>query len=209
MGFWREQVVPRVANKALDNADIAEIRARVCAGLHGDVLEIGFGSGLNVPHYPAAVTGVWTLDPSVVARRIGHERIATSSVPIHTAGLDGHRIDLSDDRFDSALSTFTLCTIPDVSAALREVLRVLTPGGTFHFIEHGGSPDPKVATWQQRLEPVNRRLAGGCHLTRTIDALVEAVGFQVETLDTFYAKRGPKPIGYFYEGLARKPAEAA
>lgn len=209
MGLWREQVVPRIANKALDNADIAKIRARVCGGLHGDVLEIGFGSGLNVPHYPASVTGVWAVDPSAVARRLGRERIASSSVPIHTAGLDGQRLDLPDERFDSALSTFTLCTIPDVDVALREVLRVLKPGGRFCFVEHGGSPDETVARWQRRIEPVNRRVAGGCHLTRSIDTLIVDAGFEIEALDPYYAKQAPKPFSYFYEGFARRPAEAA
>jgi SAM-dependent methyltransferase len=209
VGVWREQVVPRVANKALDNAVIAATRDRVCSGLSGDVLEIGFGSGLNVPHYPGAVTGVWTVDPSDVARRLGRERIAASPAPIHTAGLDGQRLDLPDERFDAALSTYTLCTIPDVGAALREVLRVLKPGGTFCFVEHGRSSEPKVARWQRRIEPVNRRVAGGCHLTRPIDELIVAAGFEVEALDNYYARQTPKVLGYLYEGWARRPAEAA
>jgi len=130
-------------------------------------------------------------------------------VPIHTAGLDGRRLDLPDERFDSALSTFTLCTIPDVDAALREVLRVLKPGGAFCFVEHGRSPEPNVARWQRRIEPVNRRVAGGCHLTRPIDELIVHAGFEIEALDNYYAKRDPKPVGYFYEGWARRPADAA
>jgi ubiquinone/menaquinone biosynthesis C-methylase UbiE len=209
LGFWREQVVPRVANKTLDNAAVNEIRERVCSGLHGDVLELGFGSGLNVPHYPAAVAGVWAVDPSGVALRLAASRIAVSPVPIHRAGLDGAHLDLPDRRFDSALSTFTLCTVPDVERALTEVLRVLVPGGTFHFVEHGRSPDRTVARWQGRIEPVQRRLAGGCHLTRDIDELIGQAGFDVDALDNYYAPLGPKPFTYFYEGRARKPAEAA
>jgi ubiquinone/menaquinone biosynthesis C-methylase UbiE len=209
MGLWQEHVVPRIVDKACDTADVHEARARVCAGLHGDVLEIGFGSGLNVRHYPSTVTGVWAVDPSAVARRLGSQRITASRVPVEMAGLDGQRLDLPNDRFDSALSTYTLCTIPDPDAALSEVLRVLIPGGTFRFIEHGRSPDSAVLTWQRRLEPVNRRVAGGCHLTRQIDELVTSAGFEIEALDTYYAAKGPKPFGWIFEGSARKPADAA
>jgi len=208
MGLWTTQVVPRVADKTLGVPGVRAVRERVCAGLHGDVLEIGFGSGHNVPFYPAAVTGVWAVDPSAVARRLGAERIDASRVPIHPAGLDGQRIEASDGRFDSALSTFTLCTIPDAAAALREVLRALKPGGTFHFVEHGGSPDPKVVTWQRRLEPVNRRIAGGCTLTRGITDLIVAAGFEVQSLDNYYLPGDPKPFGYLYEGRARRPGVA-
>jgi ubiquinone/menaquinone biosynthesis C-methylase UbiE len=209
MGFWREQVVPRLANKTLDTVPVRDIRERVCAGLQGDVIELGFGSGLNVPHYPSAVAGVWAVDPSGVALRLAASRIAASRVPVHAAGLDGAELDLPDRRFDSALSTFTLCTVPDVERALTEVLRVLVPGGTFHFVEHGRSPDRTVARWQGRIEPVQRRLAGGCHLTRDIDELIGQAGFDVDALDNYYAPLGPKPFTYFYEGRARKSAEAA
>jgi SAM-dependent methyltransferase len=205
MGLWTTHVVPRVADKTLGVPGVRAVRERVCAGLHGDVLEIGFGSGHNVPFYAADVTGVWAVDPSAVARRLGEERIAASRVPIHPAGLDGQRIDVADGRFDTALSTFTLCTIPDAAAALREVLRALKPGGTFHFVEHGAAPDAKVATWQRRLEPVNRRIAGGCRLTRSIGDLITGAGYEMESLDTYYLPGDPKPFGYLYEGRARRP----
>jgi SAM-dependent methyltransferase len=208
MGVWTTQVVPRVADKALGVPAVRAVRERVCAGLHGDVLEIGFGSGHNVPFYPPAVTGVWAVDPSAVARRLGAERIAASRVPVQPAGLDGQRIAVPDARFDSALSTFTLCTIPDAAAALREVLRALKPGAAFHFVEHGRSPDPKVATWQRRLEPVNRRIAGGCMLTRAIAELIAGAGFETDSIETYYLPGDPKPFGYLYEGRARRPGVA-
>lgn len=202
MGLWRTHVVPRLADKSLDNKVVRETRDRVCAGLHGDVLEIGFGSGLNVPHYPPAVAGVWAVDPSAVARKLGRERIEASTVPIEIAGLDGQRLDLPDARFDAALSTYTMCTIPDVDAALREVLRVLKPGGQLAFVEHGRAPDPKVAKWQDRLQPIQGRVAGGCHLDREIAALIERAGFTISRLETYYSPIAPKPFSYTYEGVA-------
>lgn len=204
MGLWREHVVPRIADKALDNATVRAARDRVCADLHGDVLEIGFGSGLNVPHYPAAVAGVWTVDSSAVARRLGRDRVDASPVPLHVAGLDGQRLDLPDASFDAALSTYTLCTIPDVDAALREVLRVLKPGGHLAFVEHGRAPDPQVAKWQDRLEPIQERVAGGCHLDREIAGLIERAGFTISRLETYYSPIAPKPFSYTYEGVASR-----
>jgi ubiquinone/menaquinone biosynthesis C-methylase UbiE len=204
VGLYTEHVLPRIVDVVLRTRDFDEIRARVCAGLRGDVVEIGFGSGLNVPHYPEGVTGVWAVEPSSVARRLAERRVAASPVPVRFAGLDGERLDLPDARFDCALSTMTLCTIPDVGAALRELRRVLVPGGRFHFAEHGHSPEPKVARRQRRFEPVQKRLAGGCHLTRDVPALVVDAGFDIAELDTFYMK-GPKPWGYMFVGQARRP----
>lgn len=208
MGFYTDQLVPRATNVLLGTKEFGEkIRARACAGLHGDVVEIGFGSGLNVPYYPAEVTGVWAVEPSGVGMKLAAKRIATSSVAVHRGGLTGERLDLPDDRFDAALSTMTLCTIPDVDAALAEVWRVLKPGASFHFAEHGIAPasDTKVVRTQQRLDPWQVRLAGGCHLTRDIPALLARAGFEIEDLDRRYVK-GPKPWSYMYVGRARKPA---
>ena len=132
------------------------------------MLEIGFGSGLNTAHYPAAVTGVTAIEPSDLAWKLAADRLAATTIPIARSGLDGEKLPLPDDSCDTALSTWTLCTIPDVTAALDEVRRVLKPGGTFHFVEHGLAPDDKVQRWQHRLEPIQKRLFGGCHLTRPI-----------------------------------------
>ena len=205
MGWWLEQVVPRVANKCLDVPEVRELRPRVCEGLAGDVAEIGFGSGLNVPYYPPDVAGIWAVEPSDVAWRMAQPRMADSRVPVERAGLDGQAMDLPDERFDAVLSTFTLCTIPDVDAALAEVSRVLRPGGTFHFLEHGRSPEPTIARWQDRIQPVYGPVAGGCHINRPIADIVERSGLAVEQLDSFYAK-GAKAFAYAFRGLARKTA---
>ncbi|HVE64911.1 MAG TPA: class I SAM-dependent methyltransferase [Mycobacteriales bacterium] len=203
MGPWSTYVVPRLADFFLGMKGPTEARERVCTGLAGDVVEVGFGSGRNTAHYPAAVTGVWAVEPSEVARRLAARRLREASTPVTWAGLDGQRLDLPDDRFDAALSTWTLCTIPDVEAALSELRRVLKPGGVFHFVEHGRSPDASVHRWQQRLQPINGRLAGGCRLERPIADLVTGAGFELESLTTSYAKGDPKPFGYTYEGRAR------
>jgi SAM-dependent methyltransferase len=181
------------------------VRAKACAGLHGDVLELGFGSGLNLPYYPREVAGIWTVDPSGVARKLAAKRIAVSAVPVHDGGLDGERLDFPDDRFDAALSTMTLCTIPDAAAAMAEVRRVLKPGATFHFAEHGLAPDEKVARTQHRFDPWEQRFAGGCHLARDMRALIGDAGFEFEELTTRYIQ-GPKAWSYMYVGRARNPS---
>lgn len=201
MGFYQDQIVPRFVNVALGLREFDPLRERVAAGLEGRVLEVGFGSGLNVPHYPTEVTSVVAADPSTVGRQLAAKRIAQSPIPIDFVGLDGQQIPLPEDSVDHVLTTWTLCTIPDARAALGEIRRVLRPGGTFHFLEHGLSPDPKVARWQDRLTPLQRRLAAGCHLNRPIGELVDHDGFEVTYLDTYYVT-GPKVFGYMFEGAA-------
>lgn len=203
VGLYNDRVLPRLTNVMLGNKEFAKVRARALEGLRGDVVEIGFGSGLNIPQYPAEVTGVWAVEPAGVAKKLAQKRIDESPIPVHPAGLDGQRLDLPDDRFDAALSTMTLCTIPDAVAAVRELHRVLKPGGVFHFAEHGGAPDAKVARTQHRFEPLQKRVAGGCHLSRDIVAIVKDGGFEIEHLDNFYLK-GPKAWGYMFVGRARK-----
>jgi ubiquinone/menaquinone biosynthesis C-methylase UbiE len=176
-------------------------RSRVCAGLDGAVVEVGFGSGLNVDFYPAAVTRIAAVEPSDVGWRLGADRVAASRVPIERSGLDGQRLPFEDDTFDCALSTWTLCTIPDGSAALTELRRVLRPGGTLHFVEHGLAPDPKVQRWQHRLNPLERALAGGCNFNRDIPRMISDAGFTITELDQFYAD-GPKFAAAFSLGVA-------
>ncbi|MDP9332033.1 MAG: methyltransferase domain-containing protein [Actinomycetota bacterium] len=202
MGFYREQVLPRFQDKVMARKLNREVRARVCEGLHGSVVEVGFGTALNTPYYPAEVTKVVAIEPSRVCMRIAEPRIAKSSVPVEYGGLTGERLDLPSGEFDAVLSTWTLCTIPRLDAALTEIRRVLKPGGSFHFVEHGHAPDEKIAHWQERLEPLNKRLAGGCHLTRHISEDIERAGFDIEKIDTYYFKGEPKPVGYTYEGRA-------
>lgn len=205
MGWWARQVVPRVNNRSLDTAEVRQWRPRVCGGLSGDVVEIGFGSGLNVPHYPPAVTAVWAIEPSDVAWDLARPRIAASRVPVRRAGLDGAALDLPDDRFDAVLSTFSFCTIPDLDAALVEVHRVLRPGGALHFLEHGLSPEAAVAAWQDRLTPFNARVSDGCRLNRPIADHVDRSLLQLEALETFYGN-GPKAMAHAFLGVGRKAA---
>jgi ubiquinone/menaquinone biosynthesis C-methylase UbiE len=179
------------------------LRSRVCEGLHGRVVEIGFGSGLNVPFYPAAVTGLAAIEPADLAWKLARQRVAASPVPVERSGVDGQSLPLPDDSFDAALSTWTLCTIPDVAAALGEVRRVLKPGGTLHFVEHGLAPDEKVRRWQHRLEPMQKRLFGGCHLTRPIIDLLNGAGFELVEVDVFYEKGAPKVLAADSLGIAR------
>jgi len=204
MGIYRDQILPRFQDKVMDRKSTRDIRARVCQSLHGDVVEVGFGTGLNAPYYPAAVTRVLAVEPSTLCMRLAEPRMAHTSVPIELAGLTGERLDLPSEESDVVLSTWTLCTIPDVGAALAELRRVVKPGGELHFVEHGHAPDPSVARWQRRIEPVHKRLAGGCHLTRKIPELLEQAGFEIEQLDTYYSEGEPKPFGYTFEGRAIK-----
>ena len=205
MGFYGEQVVPRIINKACGTKTVEPLRRRVCAGLAGDVVELGFGSGHNVAFYPAAVTRVTAVEPSDVGWRLAAERVKAATVPVRRSGLDGQSLPFPDHGFDAALSTWTLCTIPDVAAALREVRRVLRPGGTLHFLEHGLAPDERVRRWQRRLEPVQYRLAGGCHLTRPIVDLLTDAGFTVGEVDVFYEQGAPKFAGADSLGTAVSP----
>jgi SAM-dependent methyltransferase len=204
VGFYREHILPRLVDRACGIASMDGWRAGVTAGLQGRVVEIGFGSGLNVAHYPATVDVVLAVEPAAVATRLAARRVASSLVPVEHIGLDGQAIPLEDGSCDAALSTFTLCTVPDARLALAELRRVVRPGGHLQFLEHGLAPDPKVVAWQRRLEPLQRRLAGGCHLTRDIPAIITDAGFVLDHVEQRYAK-GPRPWSWFTTGIAVNP----
>jgi ubiquinone/menaquinone biosynthesis C-methylase UbiE len=203
VGLYLDRVLPRITDVALSGKEFDKLRAKVCAGLAGEVLEVGFGSGRNVPHLPSAVKRLRAVDPATAGRRLAARRLAAASVPVEFVGLDGEALPLEDASVDHVLTTWTLCTIPDVDRALGEMRRVLRPGGALHFVEHGLSPDANVARWQNRLNPVQKLVFGGCHLNRPIDRLLERAGLVVSSLETFYAK-GPKPFAYLFEGVASK-----
>jgi SAM-dependent methyltransferase len=205
MGLYGEQVLPRIINVACGLKAAAPLRRRVCAGLEGDVVEIGFGSGLNVPFYPTTVTRVAAVEPADVGWKLAHKRLEATSVPVERSGLDGQSLPFADNSYDAALSTWTLCTIPDVATALSEVRRVLKPGGTLHFVEHGLAPDERVRRWQHRLEPVQKRVFGGCHLTRPVVDLLTSAGFTITDLDVFYEDGAPKFVGADSLGAAVSP----
>jgi ubiquinone/menaquinone biosynthesis C-methylase UbiE len=205
MGLYADQVLPRLVNLVCGASSSAPYRERVCAGLTGEVVEIGFGSGLNVPFYPPAVTSVDAVEPAATGWKLAAKRVAASPVPVRRAGLDGQVLPFADDSFDSALTTWTLCTIPDVSAALRELRRVLRPGGSLHFVEHGLAPDAEVQRWQHRLEPVQKRLVGGCHLTREVLPLLRSAGFDVVGSEEFYEPKAPRFLAADTLGVAVSP----
>jgi ubiquinone/menaquinone biosynthesis C-methylase UbiE len=203
MAIYQERVLPHLINVAMNVKAIRPIRARVAEGLAGDVVEIGFGTGHNLPYLPTTVTRLRAVEPSKRSVALAAERIAAAPFPVEIVGLDGESIPLPDDSADAVLCTWSLCTIPDAVAALREMGRVLKPGGELHFVEHGRSPDAKVRVWQDRLNPMQNRVAGGCNLNRDIPALLAEGGFTTTSLDTYYNKGEPKPFSFTYEGRAR------
>jgi ubiquinone/menaquinone biosynthesis C-methylase UbiE len=192
LGIYTERVLPHLVDRTCGTGAIRPYRQRVCAGLRGEVVEIGFGTGHNVPFYPDAVTSVTAVEPSDLSWRLADGRLDASPVPVQRAGLDGQLLPFDDDGFDTALVTFSLCTIPDPGLALGELRRVLRPGGTLHFLEHGLDPDPKVQRWQRRFEPIQVRLAGGCHLTRDVLGMLAAAGFEVREAEHFYPPVTPR-----------------
>jgi len=205
MGFYEDQVLPRVIEVLLGNKGMAKLRRRALEGLAGTVVEVGFGSGPNVPLYPDGVERVLAVDPATVGRRLAAKRLAASRVPVDFIGLDGEHLPLEDASVDNALSTWTLCTIPDATHALTEIHRVLKPGGRLYFLEHGLSPDPQVARRQHQLNSLQNKVAGGCNLDRDISALLSASKLETDHLANFYID-GPKFMGYMYAGTARKLA---
>src|SRR4051794_14292214 len=206
MGLWSTYVTPRLVECGSTSEEMLAYRRRVCEGLSGRVLELGFGGGANLEALPSTVTSLVAIEPSDVAWALSEKRRTASHLPVERGGLDGQRLDLPDASADGALSTFTLCTIPDADAALREVARVLRPGTALHFFEHGLAPDDGVVRWQRRLEPLQKRAFAGCHLTRSIDDLVARSGLQLEWLDKEYGPfpRLMRPWGYGYLGRARR-----
>jgi SAM-dependent methyltransferase len=202
MGFYGDQIVPRLLHVACGAKTLRPLRERVCAGLRGEVVEIGFGSGANVPFYPPAVDRVRAVEPSDVAWKLAGKSLAGGGVPVERAGLDGQALPFPDDTFDSALSTWTMCSIPDPVVALQEVRRVLKPGARLHFLEHGLAPDPQVRKWQHRLDPIEKRLVGGCTFTQPIADLIRRAGFDIEEIDVFYEKGAPKFAGADSLGVA-------
>ncbi|MER7303008.1 class I SAM-dependent methyltransferase [Nocardioides sp. NPDC127514] len=204
MGLWESRVVPHIVDRTCGIEQLEPLRRQACDGLRGQVVEIGFGSGGNIGLYPSEVTEIVAVEPSDVAWQLSASRRTGSSVPVSRVGLDGARLPLADASVDTGLVTFSLCTIPDVAGALAEMRRVLRPGGTIGFVEHGLSPDPGVARWQHRLDGLQQRLFGGCHLARDIPRLVEAAGFTLDRLEQSYLP-GPsfsRPWGYLSVGRA-------
>jgi ubiquinone/menaquinone biosynthesis C-methylase UbiE len=202
MSLYSRFVLPPILNLVMKDKRLRERRERLVPKAHGTVLEVGIGSGLNLPYYDASrVRRLCAVDPSQELLAIARKKARRLGVDVELVPRSAERLPFPDASFDSAVLTWTLCSIPDPAAALAEIRRVLRPGGELFFIEHGLAPDPGVARWQRRLTPLWRPLAGGCHLDRRMDALVRAAFSAVE-IETFYLE-GPHLLTYMYEGTAR------
>lgn len=203
MGLYSRLIFPRLLELSMSSEAMTGYRQQLLQDVRGDVLEIGFGTGLNLPHYPKAVTSLTTLDPNEGMAAIAQNRIAASTIPVTTKLASGEDLSFADASFDNVVCTWTLCSIPNAQKALSEAYRVLKPEGRFFFIEHGLSDEPSIQTWQNWLTPVQRVVADGCHLNRQMNKLVDAAFDQV-TVEEFYAPDLPKAMGYFYRGVAVK-----
>lgn len=202
MSFYQRHVLPCLCHLAMRQKQLVPFRRRVIGAAEGRVLEIGIGSGLNLPLYGPPACAVIGLEPSPELLHMARGRGAGQSVPIEFLEASAETIPLEDRSMDTVVTTWTLCTIPNAPRALSEMRRVLKPGGSLLFVEHGRAPEPGVARWQDRLDPLWSRLAGGCHLNRKIDELISGWGFQIDTLQ--HARLpGPRTHGFLYEGRAR------
>jgi ubiquinone/menaquinone biosynthesis C-methylase UbiE len=201
MGLYQRFLQPRLLSTTMNTGTLREIRERVCRGLSGNILEIGYGSGLNQPHLPPEVASVSAVEPSAVGFRLGEKRRTASPIPVTVVGDDAQGLPLPDDTFDGALCTWSLCGIPDPAAALREIRRVLKPGAPLHFVEHGLALDASVARSQRRFSRLNKTTAG-CVLDLDVRALFDASDLTVTSMQTYYEKGSPKVAGFSYEGRA-------
>ncbi|MDX1755039.1 MAG: class I SAM-dependent methyltransferase [Marinobacter sp.] len=205
MKFYDEKILPMLIDKTCSLGQIMKLRSQVVPQCEGTVLEVGMGSGINLAFYNAdRVELVYGLEPSEGMRRKAQANLEKSPVNVEWLDLPGEKIPLDDDSVDTVLLTFTLCTIPDWQAALKQMLRVLKPGGKLLFLEHGQSPDDSVHKWQDRITPAWKKIAGGCHLNRPISTLIEQAGFRIEELENLYVPKTPKIAGYIYKGRAVK-----
>lgn len=204
MKFYSQQIFPRIMNLMLSTGEFTDLRKSLLAEVSGNVFEIGFGTGLNLPHYPASVKRITTVDPNPGAHKLAARRIAQSSIDVVHIPRSGEHLDLPDESFNSVVCTFTLCSIPDVDAAVSEMRRILRTGGRMFFIEHGLSDEPRIQKWQHKLNPLNKIVGDGCNLNRIPSTTISNSGLRMERLDTFYLKKAPKYGGFIYRGIAVK-----
>jgi len=204
VGFYSEVIFPRLCDLLLGRPLIVRQRQTLLASARGEVLEIGFGTGLNLPHYPQRIRKITTVDPNPGMLRLAQRRIRRVRIEVEQHVLNGERLPFADASFDCAVSTFTLCSINEVNQALGEVYRVLRPGGQLLFLEHGLSPEPRVQRWQRRLNWLEMRLGDGCRLDRDIKGLIAGQPFVSVEAAEFYLERTPRTHGYLYRGTAVK-----
>lgn len=203
MGFYDRRILPRLIDYGMRNREFAKHREMLLGAAAGRVLEIGVGSGLNLPFYRRDIEGVFGVDPSPELLARAKRHASWVHFPVELAEGEAEDLPLDDASVDCVVMTWTLCSVTDPALALAEIRRVLQPDGTLLFIEHGQSPQPGVRRWQERLNPVWRRIAGGCHLDRPVDRLLEDAGFRLVELETGHLVRGPKPWTFHFRGLAR------
>ncbi|MCT7960246.1 class I SAM-dependent methyltransferase [Laspinema sp. D1] len=203
MKFYSQIILPNLLDITMSDPRISQYREEVLSEVSGNVLEIGFGTGLNLPHYPETVQKITTADPNPGMNKLAQNRIESSNIDVEVRVISGENLPFPDESFDSVVSTWTLCSIAQVERALAEVHRVLKSSGKFFFLEHGLSEEPKIQGWQNFLTPLQKIVGDGCHLNRPIQRLVENQ-FQILQLDRFYAPKIPKTVGYFYKGVAVK-----
>ncbi len=204
MGFYARVIFPRLCDLLLNTAAVARHRRALLAHAAGDILEIGFGTGLNLPQYPEGVRKITIVDPNPGMHRLAQKRIRQTGIEVDQRTLGGEQLPFAPGTFDCVVSTFTLCSIEQVEQALGEVHRVLRPGGRFLFLEHGRSPEPGVRKWQRRLNGLQQALGDGCRLDRDIKGLVTALPFASVQVDEFYLEKSPRTHGYLYRGIATK-----
>lgn len=206
MGFYAEKVMPLLFDKLMISEPRNRAREEYLAEVSGKVLEIGFGTGLNLRYYPAGVTHLTTVDVNEGLNKRAARRIADSPIEIDNRILDGQDMPFGDASFDCVVSGYTLCSIPDLGRALKEMYRVLRPGGKLYFLEHGLSDDPKVQKWQNRLNPLQKIIGAGCNMNRDITSLIETAGFKIARLKRYNMQDDPKILGSMYQGIAEKAA---
>lgn len=204
MGLYSRYVLPKLIDKACSQPPMQALRERYVSRATGRVLEIGIGSGLNLAHYSDSVSAITGLDPAPELTVMARQRAASASAPVDLLQVSGEEIPADDATYDTLVCTWTLCSIPNVYRALQEMHRVLKPGGSFYFVEHGLSPDSGVQSWQRRIEPLWKKIGGGCHLTRKADQLIQDAGFIVPELDNGY-EPGPRWAAYMTHGVAIRP----
>jgi ubiquinone/menaquinone biosynthesis C-methylase UbiE len=202
MGFYNDYILPRLINLAMRNKELRPFRERVVGAAEGRVLEIGVGSGMNLPFYRPPVREVLALEPAPRLMTMAKSASRATSIPVKFLEASAEAIPLDEHSVDTIVTTWTLSSIPQATTALADMRRVLRPGGRLLFAEHGLAPDESVRRWQDRLTPVWRRIGGGCHLNRPIRSMIEGAGFHVDRIETGYIP-GPKPMTFMYEGSAR------
>ena len=204
MGFYAKYIFPRILDLTAGAPEFGEYRRRALAPARGETLEIGFGTGLNLPYYPETVTGLTAIDSENMLEDRVEKRVAACPFPVARMTLDAQgRLPFEDHSFDTAVTTLTLCSIPDAAAALAEIRRALTPEGRFVFLEHGRSDDPKTARRQDRFNPIQKIIGAGCNMNRKIDELIENAGFEILTLDRFLLPYAPRVLAEMYRGVAK------